>query len=57
MKNDLKNKAAIVGVGQTEFSKRSGRTELKLAIEAIGADLEDCGLSPKDVDGMSIFTM
>ncbi len=57
MKNDLKNRAAIVGVGQTEFSKRSGRTELKLAIEAIGAALDDCGLSPKDVDGMSIFTM
>ena len=57
MKNGLKDKAAIVGVGQTEFSKRSGRTELKLAIEAVGAALDDCGLSPRDVDGMSIFTM
>jgi acetyl-CoA acetyltransferase len=57
MKNGLKDKAAIVGVGQTEFSKRSGRTELTLAIEAIGAALDDCGLSPKDVDGMSLFTM
>ncbi len=57
MKNGLKNKAAIAGIGQTEFSKRSGRTELKLAIEAIGAALDDCGLSPRDVDGMSIFTM
>ena len=57
MKNGLANKAAIVGVGQTEFSKRSGRTELKLAIEAVGAALDDCGLSPGDVDGMSIFTM
>jgi acetyl-CoA acetyltransferase len=57
MKNDLKDKAAIVGIGQTEFSKRSGRTELRLAVEAIGAALEDCGLSPRDVDGMSAFTM
>jgi acetyl-CoA acetyltransferase len=57
MKNGLKDKAAIVGVGQTEFSKRSGRTELKLAIEAIGAALDDCGLSAKDVDGMSLYTM
>ncbi|MAG30201.1 MAG: lipid-transfer protein [Deltaproteobacteria bacterium] len=56
MKNGLKDKAAIVGVGQTEFSKRSGRTELKLAIEAIGAALDDCGLSPADVDGMSLYT-
>lgn len=57
MKNGLKDKAAIVGIGQTEFSKRSGRTELTLAIEAIGAALDDCGLSAKDVDGMSLFTM
>ncbi len=57
MKNGLKDKAAIVGIGQTEFSKRSGRTELKLAIEAIGAALDDCGLSPQDVDGMSLYTM
>ncbi len=55
--NDLKDKAAIVGIGQTEFSKRSGRTELRLAIEAIGAALDDCGLNPSDVDGMSLYTM
>jgi acetyl-CoA acetyltransferase len=57
LKNGLKDKAAIVGVGQTEFSKRSGRSELTLAIEAIGTALDDCGLSAKDVDGMSLFTM
>ena len=57
IKNELKDKAAIVGIGQTEFSKRSGRTELKLAIEAIGAALDDCGLRATDVDGMSLYTM
>jgi 17-hydroxy-3-oxo-4-pregnene-20-carboxyl-CoA lyase len=57
MKNGLKDKVAIAGIGQTEFSKRSGRTELTLAIEAIGAALDDCGLSAKDVDGMSLYTM
>ena len=57
MTNDLDGKAAIVGIGQTEFSKRSGRTELRLAIEAIGAALDDCGLRPSDVDGMSLYTM
>lgn len=55
--NELKDKAAIVGIGQTEFSKRSGRTELRLAIEAIGAALDDCGLNASDVDGMSLYTM
>ncbi len=57
LKNGLKDKAAIVGIGQTEFSKRSGRTELRLAIEAIGAALDDCGLQASDVDGMSLYTM
>ncbi len=55
--NGLKDKAAIVGIGQTEFSKRSGRTELQLAIEAIGTALDDCGLHASDVDGMSLYTM
>ena len=33
--NDLKDRAAIVGLGATEFSKASGRSELRLAVEAI----------------------
>ena len=33
----LNNKAAIVGIGQTEFSKNSGRSELQLAAEAVRA--------------------
>jgi acetyl-CoA acetyltransferase len=50
-------KAAIAGIGHTEFSKDSGRTELRLATEASHAALADAGLSPKDVDGMTTFTM
>lgn len=57
MGNRLKNKAAIVGIGATEFSKNSRRSELRLAVEAIGAALEDAGLEPSDVDGMVTFTM
>ena len=49
--------AAIVGIGQTEFSKSSGRSELQLACEAIRAALDDAGLSPADVDGMTTFTL
>ena len=30
MPTTLKNEAAIVGIGQTEFSKNSGRSELQL---------------------------
>ncbi|MBK3588258.1 lipid-transfer protein, partial [Streptomyces sp. MBT57] len=46
----LGGKAAVVGIGATEFSKNSGRSELKLAVEAVGAALDDAGLTPADVD-------
>lgn len=47
---------AIAGVGQTEFSKDSGRSELRLAVEAVAAALDDAGLAPADVDGYAIFS-
>ncbi|WP_326689351.1 lipid-transfer protein [Streptomyces sp. NBC_01795] len=53
----LGSRAAIVGIGATEFSKDSGRSELKLAVEAVQAALEDAGLAPDDVDGLVSFTM
>jgi acetyl-CoA acetyltransferase len=49
--------AAIAGIGATEFSKDSGRSELRLAAEATLAALADAGLSPSDVDGLVTFTM
>lgn len=48
--------AAIAGIGATEFSKNSGRSELQLACEAVLAALADAGLDPADVDGMVTFT-
>jgi acetyl-CoA acetyltransferase len=53
----LGGKAAIAGIGQTEFSKKSGRTELQLACEAVKAAIDDAGLRPGDIDGMVTFTM
>jgi acetyl-CoA acetyltransferase len=53
----LRDRAAIVGIGATEFSKDSGRSELRLAVEAVSAALADAGLEPRDVDGYSIFSM
>ncbi|MEU5611468.1 lipid-transfer protein [Streptomyces sparsogenes] len=53
----LGGRAAIVGIGATEFSKDSGRSELKLAAEAVRAALDDAGLTPADVDGLVTFTM
>ena len=57
MSRTLRGRAAIVGIGQTEFSKASGRSELQLACEATKAALDDAGLHPRDVDGFVTFTM
>jgi acetyl-CoA acetyltransferase len=56
MTAQIKDKAAIVGIGQTEFSKKSGRSELRLAVEAVKAAIADAGLRPEDIDGLSTFT-
>jgi acetyl-CoA acetyltransferase len=47
---------AISGIGATEFSKDSGRSELRLATEAVATALDDAGLTPADVDGMVTFS-
>jgi acetyl-CoA acetyltransferase len=52
----IASQAAIVGIGQTEFSKASGRSELQLALEASMAAIHDAGLRPSDIDGMVSFT-
>jgi acetyl-CoA acetyltransferase len=52
----LSGRAAITGIGATEFSKDSGRSELRLAAEAVKAAIADAGLTPHDVDGLVTFT-
>ena len=54
---NLDNAVAIAGIGQTEFSKESGRSELQLAAECVKAALDDAGLVPSDVDGMVTYTV
>jgi acetyl-CoA acetyltransferase len=48
----VRNRTAIVGVGETEFSRNAGRSNLQLALEAISKALADAGLQAKDVDGI-----
>ena len=47
---------AVAGIGATEFSKQSGRSELRLAVEAVAAALDDAGIAPSEVDGLVTFT-
>ena len=46
------NSVAIAGVGETDYSRNSGRTELALALQAILAALDDAGIEPSEVDGL-----
>jgi len=43
---------AIVGIGETDYSGESGRSELMLALQAIRAALDDAGIAPHEVDGL-----
>ena len=51
------HEAAIAGIGATEFSKESGRSELQLAAECAKAACDDAGIDPADIDGMLTFTL
>jgi len=53
----LKDQAAIVGIGHTEYSKDSGRSEMSLAVEAIRNAILDAGLKPTDIDGIAKYGM
>src|ERR671930_1372128 len=52
---NLKDKYCIVGVGETEFSKNSGRTTKAMAVEAIRKAILDAGLKASEVDGMMSY--
>jgi acetyl-CoA acetyltransferase len=47
-----RDRCAIVGIGATDFSRNSERSDLTLATQAALAAIEDAGLSPKDIDGI-----
>ncbi|MGI8663684.1 MAG: thiolase C-terminal domain-containing protein [Acidimicrobiales bacterium] len=53
----IQDRTAIVGVGQTEFAKSIERSEARLALEAISAALDDAGIAPGEVDGLSSYTL
>ena len=50
-------RTAIAGLGVTEFSKNSGRTELRLAMVAIHGALNDAGIAPAEVDGFISYSI
>ena len=47
-----RDKCAVVGIGQTAFSRDSGRSVLSLATEASLKAIADAGLTVDDIDGV-----
>ena len=52
MESALKDKYSIVGIGETDYTRGSGRSTRALAIEAIRNAVTDAGLKMQDIDGM-----
>ena len=52
----LKDRAAIVGIGQTSYAKHLAESEKQLACDAIVAALDDAGIDPAEVDALSSYT-
>lgn len=52
----IKDRYAIVGVGESERSKSSGTTPLHLALDAARAALRDAGLEAKEIDGFMSYS-
>ncbi len=50
---DIAGDVAIVGIGETAYTKASGRTAREIGGEAAERAIADCGLDPGDIDGLT----
>jgi hypothetical protein len=48
----LRDKGATTGVGETAYTRNSGRSVVALQMQASLAAIADAGLTPKDIDGV-----
>jgi acetyl-CoA acetyltransferase len=51
--DDVSGQVAIAGIGETAYTKASGRTAREIAVEAAGRAIADAGLAPADIDGLT----
>lgn len=49
---DLKDKCAIVGIGETKYGKLPGVSSMALKLEASKKAIEDAGMTKDDIDGV-----
>lgn len=57
MSTEIKDRAAVVGIGQTAFARALAESETELAVRAALAALDDAGIEPAEVDGLVSFTV
>jgi acetyl-CoA acetyltransferase len=50
--NGLRDRVAITGIGETAYTRGSGKSIMSLQMEAALKAIADAGLSPKDIDGV-----
>jgi len=53
----LREKSAITGVGETQYSRGSGKSVWTLQLEASLKAIGDAGLTPKDIDGVIAYSL
>jgi acetyl-CoA acetyltransferase len=51
--DDIRDQVAIVGIGETAYTKASGRTPKAIGAEAVERAIADAGLEPTDIDGIT----
>ncbi len=51
---DVSGEIGIVGIGEAAYSRASGRTSRQIAADAVASAIEDAGLKPSDVDGITL---
>ena len=51
--DDIGGAVAIVGIGETAYTKASGRTAREIGAEAAERAIADSGLEPSDIDGLT----
>ena len=57
MDTALRDRACITGVGQTDYSKQSGRSVQVLALQAARAAIADAGLKPNEIDAILPYVL
>jgi acetyl-CoA acetyltransferase len=50
---DVRGEVAIAGIGETAYTKASGRTAREIGAEAAERAIADAGLDPADIDGLT----